>query len=253
MVPKDIRPQQDLTLVIHRKDGTRKEVTRAVPHRHADRGRLLQRRRHPAVRAAGSDGGLTTHAGHHHPLAHALPLFLAAGLLLTSLDTTAKYLVRDHSVLLVVWARYAGQMLVVTPFARHRAGTDFWRTRHLRVQLVRSACLLVATGCFFSGLRYLPLAEGSAITFLAPIFIVVLAQPLLGERPTRSRWIAVGDGLRGHPGAAAARLRRVPSRRVLLIGRGAVQRAVPAPHAQVHRRQRPHDLVLQRAAWARSA
>jgi len=26
VVPKDIRPQQDLTLVIHRKDGTRKEV-----------------------------------------------------------------------------------------------------------------------------------------------------------------------------------------------------------------------------------
>ena len=26
-MPKDIRPQQDLTLVIHRKDGTRKEVT----------------------------------------------------------------------------------------------------------------------------------------------------------------------------------------------------------------------------------
>ncbi len=29
---------------------------------------------------------------------------------------------RDHSLFLVVWARYAGQMLVVTPFARHRAG-----------------------------------------------------------------------------------------------------------------------------------
>jgi aconitase A len=27
-VPKDIRPQQDLTLVIHRKDGTRKDVSR---------------------------------------------------------------------------------------------------------------------------------------------------------------------------------------------------------------------------------
>jgi aconitate hydratase len=27
VVPKDIRPQQDLTLVIHRKDGTRKEVS----------------------------------------------------------------------------------------------------------------------------------------------------------------------------------------------------------------------------------
>jgi drug/metabolite transporter (DMT)-like permease len=127
--------------------------------------------------------------------------------MLTSLDATAKYLVRDHSVFLVVWARYAGQMLVVTPFARHRAGRDFWRTRHLRMQLLRSACLVAATACFFTGLRYLPLAEASAITFMAPIFIVILAQPLLGEKPTRTRWIAVALGFAGilvllRPGSA---------------------------------------------------
>ena len=52
----------------------------------------------------------STHS--HHPLAHALPLFLLAGICLTALDTTAKYLVRDHSLFLVVWARYVGQMLV---------------------------------------------------------------------------------------------------------------------------------------------
>lgn len=127
--------------------------------------------------------------------------------MLTSLDATAKYLVRDHSVFLVVWARYAGQMLVVTPFARHRAGSDFWRTRHLGMQLLRSACLVAATACFFTGLRYLPLAEGSAITFMAPIFIVILAKPLLGEKPTLVRWIAVAFGFAGilvllRPGSA---------------------------------------------------
>ena len=127
--------------------------------------------------------------------------------MLTSLDATAKYLVRDHSVFLVVWARYAGQMLVVTPFARHRAGKDFWRTRHLGMQLLRSACLVAATACFFTGLRYLPLAEASAITFMAPIFIVILARPLLGEKPTRIRWIAVALGFAGilvllRPGSA---------------------------------------------------
>ena len=110
-----------------------------------------------------------------HPFARALPLFLFAGLCLSSLDTTAKYLVRDHSVFLVVWARYAGQMLVVTPFAWHRAGPGFWRTRRLALQLLRSSMLLIATFCLFGALRYLPLAEASAITFLAPIFIVLLS------------------------------------------------------------------------------
>jgi drug/metabolite transporter (DMT)-like permease len=133
----------------------------------------------------------------HHPLRQALPLFLLGGLCLTALDTTAKYLVRDHSLFLVVWARYLGQMLVVTPFVWHRAGPDFWRTRNLRMQLIRSLCLLAATVCFFAGLRYLPLAEGSAITFLAPIFIVVFSQSVLGERPTRARWIASITGFAG--------------------------------------------------------
>lgn len=153
-----------------------------------------------AARHAGRAGGT--------PFARALPLFLFAGLCLSSLDTTAKYLVRDHSLLLVVWARYAGQMLVVTPFAWHRAGPGFWRTRRLALQLARSSLLLIATLGFFGALRYLPLAEASAITFLAPILIVLLSGPLLGERPTLGRWVASISGFVGilillRPGSSA--------------------------------------------------
>ncbi len=137
----------------------------------------------------------------------ALPVFLLAGFCLTSLDTTGKYLVQDHSLFLVVWARYVGQMLVVAPFAWHRAGNGFWRTRQLSVQLQRSAMLLGATVCLYGGLRYLPLAEGSAILFLAPMLIVMLSGPLLREKPTRARWIASITGFVGvlvllRPGSA---------------------------------------------------
>ena len=138
---------------------------------------------------------------------HALPVFLLAGFCLTSLDTTAKYLVQDNSLFLVVWARYVGQMLVVAPIAWHRAGNGFWRTRHLSVQLQRSAMLLGATVCLYGGLRYLPLAEGSAILFLAPMLIVMLSGPLLREKPTRARWVASITGFVGvlillRPGSA---------------------------------------------------
>ncbi len=136
-----------------------------------------------------------------------LPVFLLAGFCLTSLDTTAKYLVQDHALFLVVWARYMGQMLIVAPFAWQRGGRDFWRTRKPALQLLRSTMLLGATVFFFAGLRYLPLAEGSAILFLAPIFIVILSVPILGERPTRARWVAAITGFVGvlillRPGSA---------------------------------------------------
>jgi len=146
-------------------------------------------------------------AFHEFEAWRALPLFLLAGFCLTSLDTTAKFLVQEHSLFLVLWARYAGQMLIVAPFARHRLGSGFWRTRALRLQLLRSTMLLGATVCFFSGLRYLPLAEGSAILFLAPIIVVLLSGPLLGERPTHARWVAAIAGFLGvlillRPGSA---------------------------------------------------
>lgn len=142
-----------------------------------------------------------------HPLRRALPLFLVSGLFFSTLDATAKYLVVDHTLFVVVWARYAGQMLVATPIAWRWGGAGFWRTRHLRVQLVRSLCLVMATGCFFGALRFLPLAEASAIAFLAPMFAIVLAMPLLGERPTRARWLSAIGGLAGvvilvRPGSA---------------------------------------------------
>jgi len=115
--------------------------------------------------------------------------------------------VRDHPLLLVVWARYAGQTLVVTPFAWHVVGAGFWKTRRLPMQLLRSAFLLAATIGFFGGLRFLPLAEASSITFLAPIVVVALSRPVLGERPTRPRIIASIVGFIGilillRPGSA---------------------------------------------------
>ena len=142
-----------------------------------------------------------------HPLRRALPLFLLAGVFFSTLDATAKYLVRDYTLFLVVWARYVGQMLVTTPIAWHRVGPGFWRTRHPRTQILRSLCLVVATTCFFGGLRYLPLAEASAITFLAPMIAIVLSMPVLGERPTRARWISAIVGFAGilvliRPGSA---------------------------------------------------
>ncbi len=54
----ELKPQMDVKIVVHRPDGTHQEVDGAPAHRHADRGRLLQARRDPAVRAAATAGGL---------------------------------------------------------------------------------------------------------------------------------------------------------------------------------------------------
>lgn len=146
-------------------------------------------------------------AGHSH-LARAILTFILAGFFLSSLDATAKYLVRDYPLAWVTWARYMGHLLVVIPLALAKAGSGFWRTRRPLLQLARSLLLLVATLCFFLALRFIPLAEASAVSFLAPLFIVLLSGPLLGEHVSRPRWAAVGAGFVGivlvtRPGSAA--------------------------------------------------
>ncbi|MEO8137180.1 MAG: DMT family transporter [Betaproteobacteria bacterium] len=138
----------------------------------------------------------------------AIPLYVTAGFFLSSLDATAKILVPDYPVWWIVWARYFGHVLVVVPLAWTKLGPGFWRTGKPLLQLGRSSFLLGATLLFFTALRYLPLAEASAIAFLAPMIIIVLSGPLLGEVVPRARWAAVGVGFAGvllvtRPGSAA--------------------------------------------------
>lgn len=127
----------------------------------------------------------------------ALFFFILSGICFCSLDALAKHLVAGHSVFLVVWARYVGQMAVVTPFARHRGGPRFWHSHKLGLQLMRSTLIIGATVSFYVALRYLPLAEASSITYLAPMFVVMLSWPVLRERPGRARYLATAAGLVG--------------------------------------------------------
>ena len=54
----------------------------------------------------------------------AIALFLVAGLCLSSLDTTAKYLVRDQSLLIAVIFPDRAQRVTVLGFTRNSAATS---------------------------------------------------------------------------------------------------------------------------------
>lgn len=145
-----------------------------------------------------------------HPSLRAIPLMLMACVGLAALDATGKYLSRDYSVAQITWARYAGHFVFALALAWRHHGLRFARTRRLPLQLTRSALLLVATLCGFSGLARVPIAEATAVSFLAPVFIVILSRPLLGERVSAGRWTAVAAGFAGvllivRPGGAVFR------------------------------------------------
>lgn len=71
------------------------------------------------------------------------------------------------------------------------------RTRRPGMHLLRVCCLLVANTSFFAALAAMPLAEATALFFVAPLAIAVLSFAVLGERVGPWRWAAVLIGLAG--------------------------------------------------------
>jgi S-adenosylmethionine uptake transporter len=63
--------------------------------------------------------------------------------------------------------------------------------------LARAALTFVAWLLYYSAGRYLGLAQMITIYFASPLIIAVMAGPLLGERVTLVRWIALGIGFVG--------------------------------------------------------
>lgn len=121
--------------------------------------------------------------------------------------------VAGYSPLDLATLRYGAAALVLAPFA--------WRARRVLAGIGLAKLMgLVATGgalnalLFGWGLIYAPASHGGTIApITAAVMGAVLAVPLLGERPTRGRAVALGfiacgvlligwDGIGGaHPGA----------------------------------------------------
>jgi drug/metabolite transporter (DMT)-like permease len=65
------------------------------------------------------------------------------------------------------------------------------------VQLGRGLAVSVGSMGFFLGIYVMPLAEATAIVFVAPIFAAVLSWFILKERPPRGLWMTIGLAIMG--------------------------------------------------------
>lgn len=124
-------------------------------------------------------------------------MMIAAVSVFACTDAVAKLLTRDYSPLLIVWARYFFQMIVMIILLAPKRGLGLIRSKRPRFQFWRGLMLTGSSLTFFSTLPHLPLADVSAITFLAPLFVAVLAGPVLHERVPAAGWVAVVGGLLG--------------------------------------------------------
>lgn len=113
-----------------------------------------------------------------------------------AMDATIKTLAPRYDALQLSFFRFAsGSVFAVALWLWKRSALpsrDAWR-----LHVVRSLFLLVSLVGYFFALTRLPLAQAIAISYLSPIFVSVLAVPVLRERPSPAIWAALTLGFAG--------------------------------------------------------
>jgi drug/metabolite transporter (DMT)-like permease len=127
----------------------------------------------------------------------AVLLVVLASACFTSVDVTVKHLSQRYPIPLLVWARWGVQSLLILALWGPRLRWDLVRTKRVPLHLVRGIVLVASGACFFSALKFLPVAEATALNFMAPMLVTVMAGWFLGEHLTRPRWAFVVAGFVG--------------------------------------------------------
>jgi drug/metabolite transporter (DMT)-like permease len=124
-------------------------------------------------------------------------LVLTATFLFSIHDATTKYLMAFFGVPLLIFSRYLINVALVLAAAGPQMGRELIVTRRPALMLLRAALLVVTSIFFQTALKTLPLPEATAIAFMTPLIIALLAGPILGEKVKLKAWIATAAGFCG--------------------------------------------------------
>ena len=111
-------------------------------------------------------------------------------------DAMAKLLTTELPPLQVVWMRqlglFAGVMLMVA-----LRGLHVMRTRHPVIQISRGVLATCSAAFFILAVQHVPLADATAVTFIAPFIVTSIGGVFLKEPVGWRRWAAVAVGFLG--------------------------------------------------------
>ncbi|WP_248309786.1 DMT family transporter [Bosea sp. Tri-44] len=123
-------------------------------------------------------------------------LMLLGSVFLSAADVASKYLTATTPAIQVVWLRYAAFALIMLAVAAP-GGFAQLRPKRMGMQILRGVAVTVSSILFVSSLKYLPIADATATSFVAPLFVTALSIPILGEKIGWRRWTATAVGLIG--------------------------------------------------------
>src|SRR6185312_7928751 len=96
-------------------------------------------------------------------------LLLSALFFFACMDTTTKYLSVHYNVPLIMAIRYIVHCALMIVLLAPRQGTQLMRTRRTGLVMLRALCLVAVSLFVGLALQRMPVAESTAIFFLAPM------------------------------------------------------------------------------------
>ena len=116
---------------------------------------------------------------------------------LTLSDSIIKWLSPELPLHEITLFRSCVALLLILLLVRFEGGLQSLKTRRPGLHFLRGSMLVLANMFFFIGLAAMPLAETVVLFYTAPLFICILAQPVLGEKVGLSRWFVIVVGMVG--------------------------------------------------------
>lgn len=128
---------------------------------------------------------------------HGVLLFLSALLLFAVIDTSIKYLSAYVAVPVLLWLRFVVHMVSMLAVVAPRVGWALVVTRRPWVMIFRALMLVGSSLLLQLAFRRMPLAETTALFFVTPLIVALMAGPMLGEKLRLRTWVAIGTGFAG--------------------------------------------------------
>ncbi|KRB01070.1 hypothetical protein ASD83_05935 [Devosia sp. Root685] len=126
-----------------------------------------------------------------------LAFIIGATMLFAYSDTSGKLLVSEYNVPLVMAVRYITHALLMLAIVAPFHGRAMVHATRTGLVLVRGGCLAVASVLMGFALQRMPVAEATAIVYLAPVLVILLSGPLLNEKVGSGAWVAAALGFAG--------------------------------------------------------
>jgi len=125
-------------------------------------------------------------------------LMSAAMFCAAAIDTSVKALAGSYATAEIVLLRTLFALPVALSIAHREGGfVEAFRTDLPLWHLYRGFLACGATFGFFYGLKFVPLVTAVLLAYVAPLLVVLLSYPLIGERVGLRRWIGVLVGFSG--------------------------------------------------------